>query len=143
MENYILHELHGQSPTAVELTHAKSVLAPEDTLADGMGEIVSESAAIPVIAVFKADTSHGTDGTHDTNGEHATDHSHAEHAVLIHEPGQCVEFIPAEEPNTDWVMELAEAYVRAQVLEGVFPPEDGLKMGTAFPNLFMPYCGRD
>jgi hypothetical protein len=34
--------------------------------------------------------------------------------------------------------ELAEAYVNAQPLESIYPPEDGLRMGTAFPNLLLP-----
>ncbi|MCL2404705.1 MAG: spore coat associated protein CotJA [Defluviitaleaceae bacterium] len=48
-------------------------------------------------------------------------------------------FVPIEEPSTNWEMELAQAYVRAQPLEGVFSPEEGLRMGTAFPNLSQPY----
>ena len=39
-------------------------------------------------------------------------------------------------------MELAQAYVRPQPLDGVFTPEEGLRHGTAFPNLSMPYKGR-
>ena len=39
-------------------------------------------------------------------------------------------------------MELAQAYVREQPLEGVFPPAEGLMMGTVFPNLSKPYVGR-
>jgi len=39
-------------------------------------------------------------------------------------------------------MELAQAYVRPQPLEGIFTPEEGLKNGTAFPNLYKPYKGR-
>ena len=42
----------------------------------------------------------------------------------------------------DWEMELAEAYVRAQPLEDIYAPEEGLMMGTAFPNLLRPYDGR-
>jgi hypothetical protein len=38
-------------------------------------------------------------------------------------------------------MELAQAYVCPQKLGGVFPPEEGLKMGTIFPDLFKPYEG--
>ena len=38
-------------------------------------------------------------------------------------------------------MELAEAYVRAQPLDCIYPPEEGLRMGTAFPNLSRPYKG--
>ena len=39
-------------------------------------------------------------------------------------------------------MELAQAYVCPQNLEGIFPPEEGLRMGTIFPNLSKPYQGR-
>lgn len=38
-------------------------------------------------------------------------------------------------------MELAEAYVRDQPLDCMYPPEEGLMMGTAFPNLSKPYKG--
>ena len=36
---------------------------------------------------------------------------------------------------------LARAYVCAQKLDGVYPPCDGLKNGTAFPCLYKPYGG--
>jgi|GEM_PF-1789426 len=39
-------------------------------------------------------------------------------------------------------MELAQAYVRPQPLEGIYTPEEGLRNGTAFPNLYQPYKGR-
>ena len=39
-------------------------------------------------------------------------------------------------------MELAQAYVRPQPLEGMFSPAEGLKHGTIFPNLSKPYEGR-
>ena len=39
-------------------------------------------------------------------------------------------------------MQLAQAYVRPQPLEGVFTPAEGLLRGTAFPNLSQPYRGR-
>ena len=39
-------------------------------------------------------------------------------------------------------MQLARAYVPMQSFEGVFPPEEGLKKGTVFPDLFMPYWHR-
>ena len=45
-------------------------------------------------------------------------------------------------PDFPDFMELAQAYVRPQPLEGVFSPEEGLKHGTAFPNLSQPYKGR-
>ena len=52
-------------------------------------------------------------------------------------------FVPIEEPSPNWEMELAQAYVHAQPLEGVYPPEEGLRMGTAFPNLSQPYGRRE
>jgi len=58
-------------------------------------------------------------------------------------PPQELFFEPIEEPHPNWEMELAQAYVRAQPLNEVFPPEEGLRMGTAFPNLSIPYAGRD
>ena len=45
----------------------------------------------------------------------------------------------------DWdctQMQLAQAYVRPQRLEGIFSPEEGLRMGTIFPNLSKPYKKR-
>ena len=56
--------------------------------------------------------------------------------------GHNLVFVPIDEPCPNWEMELAQAYVRAQPLEGVFSPEEGLRMGTAFPNLSQPYSGR-
>ena len=56
--------------------------------------------------------------------------------------GHNLEFVPIEEPGSNWEMELAQAYVRAQPLIGVYLPEEGLLMGTAFPNLSKPYCRR-
>ena len=51
---------------------------------------------------------------------------------------------PAPEPVCDCPqMELAQAYVRPQPIEGIFPLEDGLRMGTVFPNLSRPYVGRN
>jgi hypothetical protein len=38
-------------------------------------------------------------------------------------------------------MELAQAYVRSQHFGAVFPPEEGLCKGTAFPCLSQPYMG--
>lgn len=38
-------------------------------------------------------------------------------------------------------MKLAEAYVPDQPLDCLYPPEDGLRMGTVFPNLSRPYGG--
>ncbi|MCL1844152.1 MAG: spore coat associated protein CotJA [Defluviitaleaceae bacterium] len=39
-------------------------------------------------------------------------------------------------------MELAQAYVCPQKFEGIFPPEEGLRMGTIFPALSQPYVER-
>lgn len=52
---------------------------------------------------------------------------------------------PAQEIATmpqEYHMELAQAYVRPQPLENIFSPEEGLRNGTAFPNLWQPYKGR-
>ena len=48
-----------------------------------------------------------------------------------------------QELAPNWEMELAQAYVRAQPLDGVFPPEESLRMGTIFLNLSQPYQGRE
>ena len=47
-----------------------------------------------------------------------------------------------ESPTTSFGMELAQAYVRPQPLDGIFSPAEGLRHGTAFPNLSQPYLGR-
>lgn len=39
-------------------------------------------------------------------------------------------------------MELAQAYVCPQRLDGLFSPEEGLRAGTIFPELSQPYEGR-
>ena len=41
------------------------------------------------------------------------------------------------------VMELAQAYVRPQPLDEIFSPKEGLRHGTAFPNLYMPYTPKN
>ena len=53
----------------------------------------------------------------------------------LHRPEMCEGTIP------DKGMELAEAYVRDQPLDCIYPPEEGLKRGTVFPNLSKPYKG--
>ena len=50
--------------------------------------------------------------------------------------------IEAIEWDVGNTIELAQAYVLNQPLEGIFTPEDGLRHGTAFPNLSQPYMGR-
>lgn len=37
--------------------------------------------------------------------------------------------------------ELAQAYVPFQEFHGIYPPEECLKKGTVFPELFRPYDG--
>ena len=44
--------------------------------------------------------------------------------------------LPFEPPASDF---LAEAYVFPQPLTEIYPPEIGLRHGTAFPNLYKPY----
>lgn len=46
-----------------------------------------------------------------------------------------------EEKSACKGMELAEAYVRVQPLDCIYSPEEGLRMGTVFPNLSKPYKG--
>lgn len=48
---------------------------------------------------------------------------------------------PTVGPVAQKGMELAEAYVRVQPLDSIFPPEEGTINGTAFPNLLKPYKG--
>ena len=50
--------------------------------------------------------------------------------------------MPVVTDVADTTMELAQAYVRPQPLGKVFSPEEGLRHGTAFPNLSQPYMGR-
>lgn len=52
---------------------------------------------------------------------------------------------PAEHHESwcDSPMELAQAYVRPQRMEKIFPPEEGLRNGTIFPSLHQPYRRRD
>ena len=54
-------------------------------------------------------------------------------------PEPTIAAMPIEEPCPYLDMELAQAYVRPQPLEGIFPPEEGIRMGTVFPNLSQPY----
>jgi len=51
-------------------------------------------------------------------------------APPMHEENQCFS-----------QMELAQAYVRPQPMEEIFPPEEGLLKGTIFPSLYQPYEG--
>jgi len=44
--------------------------------------------------------------------------------------------LPFEPPKSNF---LAEAYVFPQPLTEIYPPEIGLRHGTAFPNLYKPY----
>jgi len=79
----------------------------------------------------------GKDGFEETNNETEPE------ADPPPELPQPLVFEPIEEPGPNWEMELAQAYVRAQPLDGIFSPEEGLLAGTAFPNLLKPYTGRD
>ena len=40
-------------------------------------------------------------------------------------------------------MPLAQAYVPMQVLDTVYPPEEGIRKGTIFPCLYQPYEQRE
>ena len=78
---------------------------------------------------------------HDLQGPES-EHLEESFCEPVHEPHQEPVHRPIME-RTVRDLELAQAYVMPQPLEGVFPPEEGLRMGTAFPNLSQPYCGRD
>jgi hypothetical protein len=43
--------------------------------------------------------------------------------------------------NREPELPLAQAFVRSQPWEGTFKPDEGLKNGTVFPNLYKPYAG--
>jgi hypothetical protein len=47
----------------------------------------------------------------------------------------------APEVSSQRVKQLAQAYVPRQPLTEIFSPEEGLRRGTAFPNLYQPYHG--
>ncbi len=49
--------------------------------------------------------------------------------------------IPEKNETGGSRFKMAQAYVCPQPLENVFPPEEGLCKGTAFPNLSQPYGG--
>ena len=79
----------------------------------------------------------------DNPAETAAVFAPAHEPIILPTPSHNLEFVLIEEPNPHLEMELAQAYVRTQPLEGVFSPEEGLRMGTAFPNLSQPYAGRE
>ena len=120
-EMYILHELHGdgfqetESSQDQEYEHEQE-LALEQPWEEPQAEAVPESITQP-------------EAWEESEPEPPASHN------LV--------FVPIEEPGPNWEMELAQAYVRAQPLESVFPPEEGLRMGTIFPNLSKPYTGRE
>ena len=60
--------------------------------------------------------------------------------VDINEMDDDIKFV--EFVEWDCFHELAQAYIYSQPLKEVFSPTQGLKHGTAFPNLFQPYMGR-
>ena len=70
--------------------------------------------------------------------------------VLNHEPAEPSVFSPREAQNASRrhegcvcreSLQLAQAYVPPQPLDGIFTPEEALRRGTAFPNLYQPYHG--
>ena len=104
-----------------------------------------------VLHELQEDSSHESETSQDLTDDNHSYESQEEPAPVTeppqepreeHPPNHRLELVPIEEPGPDWEMELAQAYVRAQPLEGVFPPEEGLRMGTIFPNLSQPYDGR-
>ena len=116
-EMYILHELQGDSSheaeTSQELTPDFNRQEPEE---ESTPERIDELPLEPIYEPWsESQLPHG------------------------HDP----EVVPTEEPSPHWEMELAQAYVRPQPLDGVFPPEESLRMGTIFPNLSQPYDGRE
>ena len=118
-EMYILHELQEHEPPDEKLVHEP---APHECEPIPAAEILPEPEAELVVEII-------TETAVQPTIEPASE--------------QGLTFEPIEEPGPNWEMELAQAYVRAQPLDGVFPPEEGLRMGTAFPNLSMPYRGRE
>jgi len=113
MEEYILHELHGDNPDEITQDAEPHMNEPLEEAETGPIDELEEVAQLEY--------------------EPITSQMH----------NQELEFVPIEEPGPNWEMELAQAYVRAQPLDGVFRPEEGLRMGTAFPNLSQPYGGRE
>jgi len=130
-EMYILHELHGLPPEEEEITeHTAPSVPPELTqlpLLETEQEPEIEPQEIQPEPIIEPAT------------VHTPELNLPPEPILEHN----LPFIPIEEPGPNWEMELAQAYVRSQPLDGVFPPEEGLVKGTAFPNLFKPYSGRD
>ena len=119
-EMYILHELHNHEPPEEECNQD---LSQNELLPETNTEITPETVEPILELVLQCEPLPQPD------------------PEPI--PPYDIIFEPIEEPGPNWEMELAQAYVRAQPLDGVFPPEKGLIMGTAFPNLSKPYTGRD
>ena len=119
-EMYILHELHSHEPPQEEHNQESFQNTPSQEIPKVVAETIDEPVSEPIPQCEPIIES-------------------TPEPIL---PPELV-FEPMEEPSSNWEMELAQAYVRAQPLEGVFPPEEGLRMGTAFPNLSMPYTRRD
>ena len=118
-EMYVLHELHGDDFNEVEQEVEQEIEHDTDLKTEQVAE---------------------TEEYHQPTPEVPWQEPLSEEAP---EPRHNLQFVPIEEPGPNWEMELAQAYVRAQPLEGVFPPEEGLRMGTIFPNLSQPYGGRE
>ncbi|MCL2378416.1 MAG: spore coat associated protein CotJA [Defluviitaleaceae bacterium] len=130
-EMYILHELTGESfhETETSQESAPAEVWHEPPVSE-VPEPIMEPAHEPE---EKDDLQAHAVSEPITEPTHEPDHEPPKHNLV---------FVPIEEPSPNWEMELAQAYVRAQPLEGIYPPEEGLRMGTAFPNLSQPYIGR-
>ena len=76
------------------------------------------------------------------DGIYAMHSLHGRESINAHEPIN--QMHPSETLHENWCnspMELAQAYVRPQRMERIFPPEEGLRKGTIFPSLYQPYIG--
>jgi len=116
--------------------------ALHDLYAENNHEVETSQETPPV------ETGHDpqTETIHELTSETTCDHTPKPHQEPepAHEPeSHNLVFVQIEEPTPNWEMELAQAYVRDQPLEGIYPPEEGLRMGTAFPNLSQPYVANN
>ena len=121
-EMYILHELQGPELSNEEIIHDN---IPEEIFEECPEEVQEEIQ----------------EEHYEVPHEELHEEFH-EDTVVEPLPEHNLPFEPIEEPGPNWEMELAQAYVRHQPLEGVFPPEESLKMGTVFPNLSNLQWGR-
>ena len=121
-EMYILHQLGGHEEEPAEIICPEVTVPDEITLPENPSMPETEEQAAPELSA-------------ESIGEPVVESVIEPTMELTSEPTT-----PTDEPC--WDMELAQAYVRDQPLDGIFPPEEGLRMGTAFPNLSKPYDGR-